>query len=1158
MNLYISSRNRSVTDNSIPARRRASIRHHLLRASVIAVVGCVAAFASVAAAPGISAAPVACNAASLVSALAAVSGSGQSGTVTLTASCTYTMTAVNNTVDGENAFPDILGSVTVVGNGATITRSTSAPDFRFFMVDDGGSLDLSNVTLSNGSIPSGDIHGGGAILSRSVLTVTAVSFLNNQSMGTTGGGAIDNHDTGQLTITRSTFTGNSALQGGAIEDEATLCHTTTPVCGQGTITDSTFTNNSSSVNGGGAFESQLDGPNPALICTPPWPQAASCQEAGGAHDTLIRDTFSGNMAMTEGGAIANFGTTTVSNSTIYNNGITGTSTAGDGGGGGIQNTGSISVIQSTLAANESQFGANVHDFNDTVHQTSPPTTALGMSIVTGGVTGVNCSGSIAVVDNGYNLDSGTSCGFTNNALNSTAPKLGALASNGGITQTMALLSGSPAVDAIPAAVSGCAGSTDQRGVNRPQNSNCDIGAFEVDTTAPTVPAGLAATATKTPQVNLSWNASTDNLGVAGYTIYRNGSTLTTVSGTTLSYSDLAVTQTTTYTYKVDAFDAAGNHSAKSASVSATTPDITAPSVPAGLSAAATTTPQVNLSWSASTDNVGVTGYTIYRNGSTLTTVSGATLTYSDLAVTQTTTYTYRVDAFDAAGNHSAQSASASATTPDITAPSVPTGLAATTTKTPQVNLSWSASTDNVAVTGYDVYRDGSKLATVGGSTLTYTDLAVSGMTTYTYRVDAFDAAGNHSAQSASVSANAGDITPPSVPAGLSASGTSVPSVILTWNASTDDVGVAGYTIYRNGAMLTTVDGTTLTFTDTTVVGSTPYSYTVDAFDAAANHSAQSTAATTSTLEVMNAFGGGLSSAPDAVAVGSNQTAVFVRGSDNALWYRMRTGSTWTAWQYLGGVLSSAPSAVSWGPNRIDVFVRGGDNALWSRTWNGTTWSGWQSLGGIITSAPDAASWGVGNLEVFGRGGDGSLWLRSWNGTSWNGWQPLGGILKGEASAVSTASNQMDVFVRGGDNGLWERSWNGTNWTAWQAHGGVISADPNAVSTGSGSLDVFVRGGDNALWLRAWNGTSWSWQYLGGTLKSAPEAVSCTAGHADVFIIGADNGLWQLGFDGTSWHGFRPLGGQWSYGPSAICESGQADIFVRSIGDGLWETTNPAS
>jgi chitodextrinase len=281
----------------------------------------------------------------------------------------------------------------------------------------------------------------------------------------------------------------------------------------------------------------------------------------------------------------------------------------------------------------------------------------------------------------------------------------------------------------------------------------------VNIQAPTVPAGLTATATSATEVDLAWHASTDDVGVTGYTVYRNGVSLAIVSGSTLTYADKSVAEATTYSYTVDAFNAGGNHSAQSSPASATTPDITPPSVPTGLSATATSTPQVNLSWSASTDNVGVTGYTIYRNGSMITTVPGSTVTYTDTNVVQAGSYSYTVDAFDAAGNHSAQSAPATVNTPDSTPPSVPTGLTATfVSTTPQVNLAWNASTDNVGVTGYTIYRNGAALNTVSGSTLTYADKAIVVSAGYVYTVDAFDAAGNHSAQSGSADINPGVYT----------------------------------------------------------------------------------------------------------------------------------------------------------------------------------------------------------------------------------------------------------------------------------------------------------------------------------------------------------------------------------------------------------------
>ena len=184
-----------------------------------------------------------------------------------------------------------------------------------------------------------------------------------------------------------------------------------------------------------------------------------------------------------------------------------------------------------------------------------------------------------------------------------------------------------------------------------------------DTTPPSTPTGLSASLVSSPlQVNLSWNASSDNVGVAGYTVYRNGAVLTTLPGTVTTYNDSAVTSGT-YSYAVDAFDAAGNHSAASAPASVNIPDTQAPTVPGGFTASASSATQVNLGWTASTDNVGVTGYTVYRDGNVLASVSGSTLSYSDTSVSANTTYAYAVDAFDAAGNHSAATTPVSVTTP---------------------------------------------------------------------------------------------------------------------------------------------------------------------------------------------------------------------------------------------------------------------------------------------------------------------------------------------------------------------------------------------------------------------------------------------------------------------------------------------------------------
>ena len=194
-----------------------------------------------------------------------------------------------------------------------------------------------------------------------------------------------------------------------------------------------------------------------------------------------------------------------------------------------------------------------------------------------------------------------------------------------------------------------------------------------DTQPPTAPTGLTATATSPTRIDLGWTASTDNVGVTGYRVERcQGATcaafaeIAQPSGA--NYGDTGLSAGATYRYQVRAVDAAGNLGLYSAIVTQTTPapDTQAPSAPASLTA----TPganRVDLSWPASTDNVGVTGYRVERcQGAACTTFAelgqSSGTTYSDTGLAAATTYRYRVRATDAAGNLGGYSPIASATT----------------------------------------------------------------------------------------------------------------------------------------------------------------------------------------------------------------------------------------------------------------------------------------------------------------------------------------------------------------------------------------------------------------------------------------------------------------------------------------------------------------
>lgn len=290
-------------------------------------------------------------------------------------------------------------------------------------------------------------------------------------------------------------------------------------------------------------------------------------------------------------------------------------------------------------------------------------------------------------------------------------------------------------------------------------------------------------------------------------------------------------------------------------------DVTAPSAPASLTATPIGANTVQLNWSASTDDWYVFGYRIMRDGQLLDYVGGSTLSYTDLNV-PAGLHTYTVAAFDSAsprgagatvidqlisgmgqryGNVSAESPEATNDQPDVTTPSVPANLVSVAGPS-QVSLTWSASTDDVGVAGYGVYRDSVLIGTVTTNSYVDTGLAIG---SYTYAVDAFDATGNRSAQSSPTTANVvadADVEAPSIPQNVFAAAANIHGrdVVITWSASTDNVGVASYGIYRDGVKVADVNGATLFYTDAGLATAT-YSYTVDAADSAGNRSAQSAA-----------------------------------------------------------------------------------------------------------------------------------------------------------------------------------------------------------------------------------------------------------------------------------------------------------------------------
>lgn len=275
--------------------------------------------------------------------------------------------------------------------------------------------------------------------------------------------------------------------------------------------------------------------------------------------------------------------------------------------------------------------------------------------------------------------------------------------------------------------------------------------------------------------------------------------------------------------------------------------------PTNQSAISNSPTTINLSWS---EVSGAAGYKIYRNSSTtpLTTVN--TNSFIDSGLTPATLYSYYLSSFDASNTESILSGIFSATTQsDTSDPSIPAGLAATAVSSSQINLSWSAATDNVGVTGYNIFRNGSLIATTSG--LNYSDKGLLASTTYSYTVAAYDAANHVSGESAAVTAVTFVATPdstiPTVPTNLTAKPVSASQINLSWTASTDNVRVIGYRIFRNGNQIATTVKTY--YYDKKLTADTAYTYSVSAFDEFGNVSSASAGLTVATLKAGQTING---------------------------------------------------------------------------------------------------------------------------------------------------------------------------------------------------------------------------------------------------------------------------------------------------------------
>ena len=391
-----------------------------------------------------------------------------------------------------------------------------------------------------------------------------------------------------------------------------------------------------------------------------------------------------------------------------------------------------------------------------------------------------------------------------------------------------------------------------------------------DTQAPSAITDLASSNTTTTTTDLAWSASTDNVGVTNYEVFRNGVSIAN-TGTTTTLNVTGLAPSTSYNFTVFAEDAAGNVSAVSNTETVNTqgvPDTEAPSAVTDLASSNTTSSTTSLSWTAATDNIGVTNYEVFQDGVSIGN-SGTATNFNVTGLAPETSYDFTVFAEDAAGNVSAVSNTETVVTsvaPDTEAPSAITDLASSNTTTTATDLAWSASTDNVGVTNYEVFQDGLSIANTG-TTTTFNVTGLTPSTSYNFTVFAEDAAGNVSAVSNTetvITQSVPDTEAPSAVTNLVSSNTTSTGTSLSWSAATDNVGVTNYEVFQDGVSIANT-GTTTSWNVSGLTPSTSYDFTVFAEDAAGNVSAVS-----NTESITTSAGGGV---VDYTSENSNMTTV---------------------------------------------------------------------------------------------------------------------------------------------------------------------------------------------------------------------------------------------------------------------------------------------
>ncbi|MER6830923.1 fibronectin type III domain-containing protein [Streptosporangium sp. NPDC000563] len=352
-----------------------------------------------------------------------------------------------------------------------------------------------------------------------------------------------------------------------------------------------------------------------------------------------------------------------------------------------------------------------------------------------------------------------------------------------------------------------------------------------DSEPPSAPTNLRVTGQTNTSLTFAWSAATDNVGVSGYGVYKDGEQVgSDQSGLTRTVTGLVAGNT--HVFEVDAVDSQGNRGPKASLTVTVVADTIAPTVPGNLRITALGSGSFTCAWDASSDNIGVAGYGVYRNGAKQGADQTA-LTRSFSGLGNGTSHTFQVDAVDMHGNRSAKASITLVASPDTVAPTVPGNVRTTAVSGASIAIAWDASTDDrIGLAGYSIYKDSVKVADLGPAAVAYRFNALTSDVEYLLQVDAVDRAGNRSAKAGLSVVAVTETEPPTVPGDLAVTGATHTTISLSWTASTDNDEVIRYDVLVDGVRRGDAAG--LTYTIQELTPNTVYTIGVRAVDRSGN------------------------------------------------------------------------------------------------------------------------------------------------------------------------------------------------------------------------------------------------------------------------------------------------------------------------------------